>query len=75
MCILNKGSPFHWDESEQRLFDALKKDLVSTPLEQRLFDALKKALVSTPLINPPDHNRYFLLYLAATESSIGMVLV
>ena len=58
MCILNKGSPFHWDESEQHLFDALKK-----------------ALVSTPLINPPDHNRYFLLYLAATESSIGMVLV
>ena len=52
MCILNKGSPFHWDESEQHLFDALKKDLVSTPLEQRLFDALKKALVSTPLINP-----------------------
>jgi hypothetical protein len=58
MCLLKKGVPFHWDESTQHSFDALKK-----------------ALVSTPLIIPPDYNRYFLLYLAAVESSIGMVLV
>jgi hypothetical protein len=42
---------------------------------QRSFDALKKALVSTPLLSPPDYNQYFLLYLVATKSSIGMVLV
>jgi hypothetical protein len=39
------------------------------------FDALKKYLVLTPLLSPPDYNRYFLLYLVAVESSIGMVLV
>jgi hypothetical protein len=42
---------------------------------QHSFDALKKALVSTPLLSPPNYNRDYLLYLAATESSIGMVLV
>eukprot|EP00253_Pinus_taeda_P005732 PITA_05732 len=42
---------------------------------QRPFDALKKALFSTPLLSPPDYGRDFLLYLAAAESTIGMVLV
>eukprot|EP00253_Pinus_taeda_P020815 PITA_20815 len=42
---------------------------------QRSFDALKKALVSTPLLSPPNYGRDFLLYLAAAESTIGMVLV
>jgi hypothetical protein len=27
------------------------------------------------LLSPPEYNRYFMLYLAAVESSIGMVLV
>jgi hypothetical protein len=39
------------------------------------FDALKKALVSNPLLSPPNYNRDYLLYLAAVESLIGMVLV
>jgi len=39
------------------------------------FDALKKALTSTPILSPPYYSRDFLLYLAATESTIGMVLV
>jgi hypothetical protein len=36
---------------------------------------LKKALTSAPLLSPPDYGRDFLLYLAAAESTIGMVLV
>jgi hypothetical protein len=39
------------------------------------FEALKHALMSSPLFQPPDYNRDFLLYLAAAESTIGMVLV
>jgi hypothetical protein len=31
--------------------------------------------MSTPLLQPPNYNKDFLLYLAATESTIGMVLV
>jgi hypothetical protein len=39
------------------------------------FDALKNALTTAPLLRPPNYNKYFLLYLAAAESTIGMVLV
>jgi hypothetical protein len=38
-------------------------------------DALKHALTTTPLLRPPNYNKDFLLYLAAAESTIGMVLV
>jgi hypothetical protein len=39
------------------------------------FDALKHALTTAPLLRQPNYNKYFLLYLAVTESTIGMVLV
>jgi hypothetical protein len=39
------------------------------------FDALKHALTTTPLLWPPNYNKDFLLYLAAAELTIGMVLV
>ena len=42
---------------------------------QCLFDAVKQALVSAPLLSPPNYTRYFLLYLAAIESTLGMVFV
>jgi hypothetical protein len=42
---------------------------------QRSFDALKHALTTAPLLRPLNYNKDFLLYLAATESTIGMVLV
>ena len=42
---------------------------------QRSFEVLKRALTSAPLLRPPNYNKYFLLYLAAVESTIGMVLV
>jgi hypothetical protein len=39
------------------------------------FDALKHVLTTAPLLRPPNYNKEFLLYLAAAESAIGMVLV
>jgi hypothetical protein len=39
------------------------------------FDTLKHALTTTPLIRPPNYKKDFLLYLAAAESTIGMVLI
>ena len=36
---------------------------------------MKKALLSAPLLHPPDYSRDFILYLAASESTIGVVLV
>ena len=39
------------------------------------FDALKHALVSTPFLSAPNYSRDFFLYLAASPSSLGMVLV
>ena len=38
-------------------------------------DTLKHTLTTAPLLRPPNYNKDFLLYLAATESTIGMVLV
>jgi hypothetical protein len=42
---------------------------------QHSFVALKHALTTAPLLRPPNYNKDFLLYLVATESTIGMVLV
>jgi hypothetical protein len=42
---------------------------------QRSFEALKSSLMSSPLLNPPDYGKYFLLYLAAAKSTIGIILV
>jgi hypothetical protein len=39
------------------------------------FEALKLALTHTPLLFPPDYSRYYFLYLAASDSTIAMVLV
>jgi hypothetical protein len=39
------------------------------------FTTLKHALTIAPLLRPPNYNKDFLLYLAAPESTIGMVLV
>jgi hypothetical protein len=55
----------------------LKKDVpfLWDKAAQRSFDALKHALTTAPLLRPPNYNKDFLLYLAAAESTIGMVLV
>ena len=42
---------------------------------QEAFDALKRSLALAPLISPLDYSRDFLLYVAASLETIGMVLV
>ena len=42
---------------------------------QRSFDALKVALASTLIISLPNYQKDFLLYLAASDTTVGMVLV
>jgi hypothetical protein len=44
-------------------------------VSQCCFEELKHALTTAPLLRPPNYNKDFLLYLAATESTIDMVLV
>ena len=39
------------------------------------FDALKRALASAPVLSPPDYSRDFLIYVAASMETVGMVLV
>ena len=55
----------------------LKQDarFVWDEIAQLAFEALKKSLLSVPLLRPPDYSRDFILYLAASESTIGVVLV
>ena len=42
---------------------------------QLAFEALKKALLSAPLLHPPDYSRDFILYMATSMSTIGVVIV
>ena len=39
------------------------------------FDSLKHMLTHAPLLHPPNYNHDYFLYLAASNSTIGMVLV
>ena len=39
------------------------------------FEELKHAFTIAPLFRPPNYNKDFLLYLAAVESTINMVIV
>ena len=42
---------------------------------QWAFDNLKHALTHSPVIHPPDYSKDFLLYIAASTTTIAMVLV
>ena len=42
---------------------------------QRSFEALKKSLSSALVLSPPDYSKDFIMYLAMSEATIGMVLV
>lgn len=42
---------------------------------QGYFDSLKHALTTTPLIHPLDYTCDYIIYLVASTSTIGMVLV
>ena len=53
----------------------LKQDtpFVWDEIVQLAFDPLKKALLLAPLLHLPDYSCDFILYLAASESTIGVV--
>lgn len=42
---------------------------------QRSFNALKAALALTPIISSPNYQEDFLLYLVASDTTVGIVLV
>ena len=42
---------------------------------QRSFEALKKSLTTAPLLSPLDFSKYFILYLEASDMTIGTVVV
>ena len=42
---------------------------------QLAFKEFKKAMLSATLLRPPDYSQDFILYLVASESTIGVVLV
>ena len=42
---------------------------------QHSLEVLKHALTTAPMLRPPSYKKDLLLYLAAVESTIGMVLV
>jgi len=44
-------------------------------MAQKYFDDLKAILINAPFLHPPDYYRDYFLYLAATPSTIAMVLV
>jgi hypothetical protein len=55
----------------------LKKDseFVWDTIANNAFEALKLSLTRSPLLFPPDYSRDYFLYLAASDYTIGMVLV
>ena len=55
----------------------LKQDtpFVWDEIAKLAFEALKKALLSAPLLRLPDYSQDVILYLAAFESTIGVLLV
>jgi hypothetical protein len=55
----------------------LKKDseFVWDTVANNIFEGLKLSLTRAPLLFPPDYSRDYFLYLAASEYTIGMVLV
>ena len=59
MIRFKKGVHFILDDHAQISYDILKVEI----------------LIPTPLLSPPNYSNYFLLYIVAYESTIGMVLV
>jgi hypothetical protein len=67
----------NYDNITKGFIRLLKKDtpFIWDERAQESFNALKKALVSTPLLKSHDYSRNYLLYIVASEETIGMVLV
>jgi hypothetical protein len=70
MHLLKKGVPFHWDESTQCSFDALKKAIVSTPLiippyynqDFLLYLAVAKSSIGMVLVQEDDELQEHVIY-------------
>jgi hypothetical protein len=67
----------NYTEITKGFMHLLKKDVPFywDDVAQFSFAALKHVLIAAPLLRPPNYKKDFLLYLAAAESTIGMVLV
>jgi hypothetical protein len=63
--------------NSQKVLKLLKKDtpFVWDQQAQNLFKEIKSALTNTPLLRPPNYNKDFLLYLSASDTTIGIILV
>ena len=57
------------------VFAELICDFPHSTIENNAFEALKLSLKRAPLLFPPNYSRDYFLYLAASEYTIGMVLV
>ena len=55
----------------------LKKDapFIWDESNQQCIEALKKALLSSSLLQPLDYTKDFIVYLSASDSMVGVVLV
>ena len=42
---------------------------------QESFDSIMRALATVPMLSPPDYSHEFLIYVAASQETVGMVLV
>jgi hypothetical protein len=67
----------NYDEITKGFMRLLQKNVpfIWDDTAQRSFNALKHALTHAPLLHPPDYTKDYLLYLAASTSTIAMVLV
>ena len=52
-----------------------KTPFIWDDLAQQDFDNMKHAITHSPIFHPPNYSKYYLLYLATSSSTIGMVLV
>ena len=55
----------------------LKKDtpFIWDESNQQCIEALKKALLSSSLLQPLDYTKDFIVYISASDSMVGVVLV
>jgi hypothetical protein len=67
----------NYAEITKRFMRLLQKytSFISDETTQRSFNSLKHSLTNTPLFHPPDYEKDCILYLAASTSTIAMVLV
>jgi hypothetical protein len=67
----------NYTEITHGLMRLLKKgsEIVWDTITNNAFEAFKLPLMRAPLLFPPDYSRDYFLYLAASDYTIGMVLV